>query len=93
MTAADGEDVLARGRIAEIRRRHADVAEIGHGIVASTHRDQSVGMRNAAGIQQHRVGDGEDRDVGADAQGQRQHRDGGEAGRLAQLTQRVTKFV
>ncbi len=62
-------------------------------MVASTHCDQSVSMRNAAGIQQHCVGNGKHGDVRADAESERQHRNRGEAWRFEQLTERVTKFV
>ena len=67
------EDVLAIGCIAKVRWREADVAEVRHSFVAGAQRDQAIGIRNAAGIQQHRIGHGEDRNVGANAQRQRQN--------------------
>ena len=79
--------------IAEVGRRDADVVQIGERHVARAQRHQPAGMRNSTGIQQHRVGHGEDRDVGADAQRQRQHRNQREAGRVPQLTKRITQFL
>ena len=43
--------------------------------------------------QQHGVDDAEDGGIGADAERERQHRDGGEAGRAAQTSDRVPHVV
>ena len=51
------------------------------------------GVRNAAGVQQHRIGDRKDGDVGANAQSQSEHGHDGEARRLGELPDGVTKFL
>ena len=65
----------------------------GAGIAGFTEMHQPARILKRQSTEQGRVNHGEDRGVGADAQRQRQHRNHGEAGRFAQLAQRVTKFM
>src|ERR1700751_5471533 len=56
-------------------------------------RHQPIGIRIGQRVEQHRVHDGEDGGVGADAKRQRENRNRGEAWRPAQLAQSVAKIL
>jgi hypothetical protein len=50
-------------------------------------------MRDSAGIQQNGVSDGEDRDIRADAESERENRHDRKSGRLGKLPEGVTKLL
>ena len=74
------EDAGAVAQIVELGLRDADVAAAGR---ARVRRDahEPIGIRKRQRTDQDRVDDGEDRDVRADAERERQNRDRGESGR------------
>jgi len=55
--------------------------------------DQAVRLGKRQGTQQHRVHHAEHGRVGADAQRQREHRDGGESGAIEQHAERKAQIV
>ncbi len=86
----DGERPAPLG-VVEILR--IGQGRLGPPVPSVPHRDQPAGLGIRQGTQQHRVGQAEDRRVGADSQRQRQHRDGREPGVRRQPAQRVPSVL
>jgi len=57
------------------------------------HAHDAVGVRVRQGPEEHAVDKAEDRGVRADAQGQRQDRNGGESGAAAQRSEGVSQVL
>jgi hypothetical protein len=76
--------------VVEIGHRDAHVGDL---IRPFRGEDEPVRLRIGQRAQQHAVDDREDGGVGADAQRQRQHRDGGEAGAARELPRPVPQVL
>ena len=86
------EDAGAVAQVVELGLRDADVAAVGR---ARVRRDahETIRIRKWQRADQHGVDDGEDRDVCADAEGQRQNRRGGESGRGDDASEAVAQIA
>ncbi len=89
------EDVILRGVGAEFGGSDSGAGTAVSGLVgvADLHDDEAVGVRVGEGVEQDSVDDGEDGGGGADAEGESENGDGGEAGIFAQHAQSVTKIL
>ncbi len=91
--AAGGERVLVGGEDRDAIERAVGVPEVPEVGNREVRDHQAVHVAVRQGPQENPAHDREDRRVRADAQGQRQHRHGGEAGAPAEGSQRVSQFA
>src|SRR5262249_49965748 len=103
LAAADGEAVLRRAGergergllrlpVTEVGIRHRVRHPDGAALLRLRDRNELVGRVERQGAPQGRVGDGEDRRVGADAEGEGHHGERGEGRLLGQRADRQTKI-
>jgi len=78
-----GEDARSIAEIIHLRDRHANVFRPGAAQIVE-HAHKAIGIMEGKRLQQHRVDDREDREIGADAERERQHGDDHEQRRSRQ---------
>ena len=86
------EDAGAVAQVVELGLRDADVAAVGRARVRGD-AHETIGIRKRQRTDQDGVDDREDRDVRADAERERQHRDRGESGRRDDSSQAVAQVA